>query len=275
MLDVAFLQAHVALGQGGAGGIDRAQHRSHDRLRTDRAGRDGLAAGSAIQEHKHRPACRLAGDASGHADAGGDLVPLIGGVEATVEMSSRRRTHCRGDRRGPRTRIPHVDTQGGAGGLLLRCHPVGDLGLHRPDGEAPAIGEHDDPVAPIGAPGKVVARVGHAAVVEPELTLLIGVPSHVGRAPNRDPPIVGGVGVGERQRHLLFGWFDVAEHDEGAAAIVANHDWKDRRTHVLGPAAAVGVGGVDVTVDRLHRLGGQDPVHSELQSTRRPEASRS
>ena len=96
-----------------------------------------------------------------------------------------------------------------------RRDPLGDLGLHRPDGEAPAVGEHDDPVAAVGTPGEVVARVRHAAVVEPELTLLVGVTAHVGGAPHRDPPVVGRVGVRERQRHLLVGRLDVAERDEG------------------------------------------------------------
>ena len=195
------------------------------------------------------------------------------GVEATVEVGPRRRTHRRGDRRGAGTRVPHVDAEEGAGRLLLRRDPLGDLGLHRPDGEAPAVGEHDDPVAPVGTPGEVVARVGHAAVVEPELALLVGVAAHVGGAPNRDPPVVGRVGVGERQRHLLVGRFDVAEHDERAAVIVADHDPEDRRTQVLGPAGAVGVAWrrrdrrptPSVSVDRIRymralqfRLGGND-----------------
>src|SRR5439155_13039707 len=107
----------------------------------------------------------------------------------------------------------------------------------------------DDPVAPVGTPGKVVAGVRRAAVVESELTLRVGVTPHVGGAPYRDSPVVRRVRVSEGQRHLLFRWFDVTEHDEGAAAIVASHDPEDRRTHVLGPAGAVGVAGIDVTVD--------------------------
>ena len=275
VFDVGLLEADVALRQRRAGRVDRTGHRGHDHLGTEDAGGDGLAAGGAVEEHEHRPAGRFAGDAGGHPDAGGDLVPLVGGVEAAVEVRSCRAAHRRGDGRGARARVLHVDAEERAGGLLRRHDLLGDLGLHGPDREASPVGEHDDPVATLGAPREVVARVRHTAVVEPELALLVGVAAHVGGAPNRDPPVVGRVRVGERQRHLLLGRLDVAEHDERAAPVVADHHRKDRRTEVLGPAGAIGVGRVDVPVDRRHRGGGQDLVHAALRSTRRSSCLRS
>ena len=250
-----------------AGGVDRSGHRRHDRLRTDRARGDA----------PRQPAAQSRSTSTG---------PHVGSPArpAAMRTPGAISSHCSEVSKPPsrcaRAVGPSVVMIAGAPGhgscmsmpmarpaaACCRHHLLGDLGLHRSDGEAPPVGEHDDAVATVGTPGEVVARVRHPAVVEPELTLLVGVTAHVGGAPHRDPPVVARVGMRERQRHLLVGRLDVAERDERAAMIVADHDRQDRRAHVLGPAASVGEVDVDVTVDRRHRCGGPDLVHVDLHS---------
>ena len=89
MRNVGFLHTHVALAHRDARDVDRSGHGRHHLLRTDRVQGDRLGGGGAVDEHEHGTARRFSGEAGGHADTGSDLVPLLGGVEAAVEVRHR------------------------------------------------------------------------------------------------------------------------------------------------------------------------------------------
>ena len=76
------------------------RHRRQEGLGPDRPDRQARGPGGAVEEHEHRPGGRLSRQAHGHAHPGCDLVPAVGGVEATVEVGPLGGAHRGGDGRG-------------------------------------------------------------------------------------------------------------------------------------------------------------------------------
>ena len=115
--------------------------------------RDDLGAGGAVEEHEHRPARsarrrdpRPCGGPGRYRPTRSDVSKPPSRWGGSSDPSSSR-SPVRPDT-GPACRCPGTRAAASCAGATSR----GDLGLHRPDGEAPAVREHDDAVAPFRDP---------------------------------------------------------------------------------------------------------------------------